>query len=99
MLHAVWSVKDAGDGAVRDESGERGDIGGEGAVSGDFGRNGTNGVAGFLGERAGSQRGEQVDALAGAEQFDSKNVAEIVEHGLETARTAHAHGHVILLIA
>jgi len=45
------------------------------------------------------QRSEQVDALAGAEKFDGEDVAQIVEHAFEAAGAAHAHAHVVFLIA
>ena len=63
-------MQDFGDGALGDEGGDGVDVGGEGAVGGDFWRGGADGVVGFLGEGAGLQRGEQVDALTGAEKFD-----------------------------
>ena len=46
----------------------------------DFGGDGADGlVSVFASKRSGLQRGKQVDALAGAEQFDGKDVAEIFE--------------------
>lgn len=91
-------MEDFGDGALLDEGGDGVDVVGEGAVGGNFGGGGADGVVGFFGERAGLQRGEEVDALAGAEQFDGDDVAEIVEHAFEAAGAAHAHADVVLLI-
>lgn len=54
-----------------DEVGDGVDVGGERAVGEDFGRFGADRVIGFGGEDSSFERGEQVDALACAEQFDS----------------------------
>ena len=94
----ILLVEDFGDGALVDEGGDGVDVGCERAIGGDFGRGGADGIVGFLGEGAGLQRGEQVDALAGAEKFDGEDVAEIVEHAFQAAGAAHAHADVVFLI-
>ncbi len=92
-------MEEAGEGAGGDEAGDGFDVGREGAIVGEFGRERANGIEGLASERAGVQRSEKIDALAGTEEFDRKNVLEIVEHALETASAAHAHGDVVFLIA
>ena len=42
---------------------------------------------------------QQVDALTRAEQFNRENVTEILQHALQAAGTAHAHGDIVFLIA
>ena len=73
--------------------------GARGRSSTTLGDDGANGGDGFFGERAGLQRGEEFDALRGAEEFDGDGVAEIFEHAAEAAGSAHAHGDVVFLIA
>ena len=81
------------------QSGDGLDVGGEGAVDCELGGLGADCGVGFLGEGAGLEGGEKVDALAGAEEFDSEDVAEVGEHALQAAGAAHAHGDVVFLVA
>ena len=91
-------MEDFGDDALGNQGCDGVDVGSEWTVGGDFWRGGADGVVGLSGERAGLQWGEEVDALAGAEQFDGENVAQIVEHALQAAGAAHAHADVVFLI-
>jgi len=68
-------MQDFGDGALGDQGGDGVDVRRERAVGGDFGRGGADGVVGFFREGAGLQRRQQIDALAGAQQFNRQDVA------------------------
>jgi hypothetical protein len=83
-------MEDGEEGAVSDVGGDGLDIGGEGAIVGDFGGDGADCGDCFFCESAGLQRGEELDALRGAEKFDGDDVTEILEHAAEAACAAHA---------
>ena len=92
-------MKDFGDGALGDQGGDGVDVGSKGTVRGDFWRDCADGLISTFCEGAGLQRGERVNPLAGAEQFDGKNVAQVLQHAFQAARAAHAHADVVFLIA
>jgi len=76
-----------------------GEVGRERSVGRKLRRSHSDSVVSPPRESACLQRGQQIDPLAGAKQFNGEDVAKIMKHAFQAAGPAHAHRNVILLIA